>query len=137
MPGAISELVRDVFAAFNRRDLDALVELSEPTVRVRSLMTEAERETYDGHQGMRKWLAAIVEIFPDWHPEPRPGGADLGDALVAPFCVTATATASGVPIDDTFWVAARMSDAVRLVYVGFFRTEAEAFQAVRPISSTR
>jgi hypothetical protein len=137
MHGRISELVRDAFDAFNRRDVDALLALSEPNVRVRSLMTEAERETYDGHQGVREWLAAITDIFPDLHPEPRPGGADLGNALFTPFCVTATATASGVPIDETFWAAARMSEAGRLVYVGFFRTEAEARQAARPISSIR
>jgi hypothetical protein len=45
------------FDAFNRRDLEGLLELLHPDVRVHSLMTEAECSDYAGHDGVRAWHA--------------------------------------------------------------------------------
>ncbi|HZG48308.1 MAG TPA: nuclear transport factor 2 family protein [Thermoleophilaceae bacterium] len=131
-----SELVHAAFDAWKRRDLEAVLALCEPDVEVRSLMTEAERATYRGHQGVRDWLAAVVDVFPDWRPEPL-GVAESGTSAIAPFCVTGTGAASGAPIAQTYWFGARFSDAGRIAFFGFFRSEADALQAARPISSTR
>jgi ketosteroid isomerase-like protein len=56
------ELVRRAFDAYNSRDLEGLLSLMHPEVHVRSLMTEAERSDYHGHQGVREWYAAIFEV---------------------------------------------------------------------------
>jgi ketosteroid isomerase-like protein len=59
MAESLEPLVRRSFAAFNARDVEGLLELLDPEVRVRSLMTEAEGAVYSGHDGVRAWLAAI------------------------------------------------------------------------------
>jgi hypothetical protein len=43
--------------------------------------------------------------------------------------VTATGTGSGVPIDQTYWLGARV-EADKITFFGFFRTEADALDAV-------
>lgn len=137
-----ADLVSATFDAWNRRDLEALLALCEPDVEVRSLMTEAERATYGGARGVSDWLAAVIDVFPDW--QPVAGRVDdYGDALVVSFHVNATARESGIPIDQDYWLAARLSEAGRLRFWGFFRTEEHAREAAgvqgygRPISSTR
>jgi hypothetical protein len=43
--------------------------------------------------------------------------------------VTATGAGSGVPIDQTYWLGARVRGA-KIVFFGFFRTETDALEAV-------
>ena len=43
--------------------------------------------------------------------------------------VTATGAWSGVPIDQTYWLGARVR-AAKIVFFGFFRTESDALDAV-------
>jgi len=44
--------------------------------------------------------------------------------------VTATRAGSGVPIDQTYWLGARV-EAAKITFFGFFRTEPDALEAVR------
>ena len=122
------ELVLRCFEAFGEHDVDKLLTMLHPDVEVRSLMTEAERQTYTGHEGVREWIAAVFDIFPDWSPTPT-DLRDLGGAVVIGMDVLATATTSGVPIDQRFWAAATMHDG-KLSWYGFFRTEDDALEAV-------
>ena len=121
-------LVRRAFDAFNRGDVDGLLELLHPEIRVRSLMTEAERQDYQGHAGVREWYAAVIEIFPDWCPTMREID-DLGDAAVVAFDVTATAAGSGVRIEQGYWQAVRIRDGVVDLF-GLSRSEVEALAAL-------
>ena len=70
---------------------------------LRSLLTEPERPLYHGHEGVRDWFDAVFGVFP---------GAG-----------------SGVPIDQTYWLGARVQ-AGKITFFGFFRTEADALKAV-------
>jgi ketosteroid isomerase-like protein len=124
----LDDLVRRAFEAFNSGDLEGLLELLHPDIRVHSLMTEAERQDYHGHQGVREWHAAVFEVFPDWCPQPR-GVRDLGDAAIVPFDVTATAVASGVRLAQSYWLAARVRDD-KVSFYGFYRSEADALEAL-------
>ena len=49
--------------------------------------------------------------------------------MVVEFHVIATAARSGVPIDQTYWHAARLRDG-KIVSLGFFRSEADALRAM-------
>jgi ketosteroid isomerase-like protein len=129
MSQANIDLVNRMLGAYARGDIEALLPMLDDDITVRSLLTEAEQSEYRGHPGVRKWLAAVREIFPDWRPEPRQQQA-IGDAVVTTLRVTATAGESNVPIDDTFWHAARVRDG-KVTWFGFFRTEAEALQAAK------
>lgn len=122
------DLVLRCFQTFREGDIEALLTMLDEDVVVRSLMTEAERVEYQGHDGVREWLSAILEIFPDWTPEPTEL-RDLEGAVLVGMDVTATATSSGAPIDQRFWCGATTRDG-KLTWYGFFRTEDDALAAI-------
>ena len=123
------EVVLRAVAAFMARDLDGLLALADPQIVLRSLLTEPERPLYHGHDGVREWFDAVFGVFPDWRPEPRRPSHDEDGAVVVPLDVTATGAGSGVPIDQTYWLGARV-EAEKITFFGFFRTEADALEAV-------
>jgi ketosteroid isomerase-like protein len=123
------ELVRRAIAAFLARDLDGILAVAAPAIVLRSLLTEPERPLYHGHDGVRDWFAAVFGVFPDWRPEPQATVHDQEGAVVIPLDVTATGSGSGVPIDQTYWLGARVQ-ADKITYFGFFRTEEDALEAV-------
>ena len=123
------ELVRRAVAAFIAHDLDGILALADPRIELRSLLTEAERPLYHGHDGVREWFDSVFGVFPDWRPEPRPTSYDQDGAVVVALDVTATGAGSGVPIDQTYWLGARV-EAEKITFFGFFRTEPDALEAV-------
>jgi ketosteroid isomerase-like protein len=122
-------LVRRAVEAFLARDLDAILELADEEIVLRSLLTEAERPLYHGHAGVREWFHAVFGVFPDWRPEPRAASHDEDGAVVLCLDVTATGVESGVPIDQTYWLGARVR-ADKIIFFGFFRTQEDALDAV-------
>jgi SnoaL-like protein len=72
-------VVRGAVNAFMARDLDGLLALADREVVLRSLLTEAERPLYHGHEGVREWFHAVFGVFPGWRPRPR--RADRPDLL--------------------------------------------------------
>ena len=123
------EIVLRAVAAFMARDLDGLLALADPQIVLRSLLTEPERALYHGHDGVRDWFDAVFGVFPDWRPEPRRPTHDEDGAVVVALDVTATGAGSGAPIDQTYWLGARV-EADKIMFFGFFRTEADALEAV-------
>jgi ketosteroid isomerase-like protein len=123
------ELVRRAVTAFMAQDLDAILALADPEIELRSLLTEAERPLYHGHEGVRDWFHAVFGVFPDWYPEPRPTAYDENGAVVIGLDVTATAAGSGAPVDQTYWLGARVQ-ADKITFFGFFRTEEAAMDAI-------
>jgi hypothetical protein len=63
--GPLVTLGRDWVDAFNRRDAEALVALSDPDVDWHPTVLVGSRRTYRGHDGIRRWvedlLAAAVQ----------------------------------------------------------------------------
>jgi ketosteroid isomerase-like protein len=123
------EVVLRAVSAFMARDLDGLLALADPQIVLRSLLTEPERPLYHGHEGVREWFDAVFGVFPDWRPEPRRPSHDEAGAVVVPLDVTATGAGSGVPIDQTYWLGARV-EADKITFFGFFRSESDALDAV-------
>jgi ketosteroid isomerase-like protein len=122
-------VARRAVDAFMARDLDAILALADERIVLRSLLTEPERPLYHGHDGVRDWFEAVFGVFPDWRPQPRSASYDDGGAVVIPLDVTATGAGSGVPIDQTYWLGARVQ-ADKIIFFGFFRTESDAMDAV-------
>jgi ketosteroid isomerase-like protein len=122
-------LVREAVDAFMARDLAGILAVAGEEIELRSLLTEAERPLYYGHDGVRDWFDNVFGVFPDWQPRPRPAIHDEDGAVVIGLDVTATGAGSGVPIDQTYWLGARVQ-ADKIVFFGFFRTESDAMDAV-------
>ena len=123
------DVARRAIQAFMARDLDGILAVADEEIVVRSLLTEAERPLYHGHEGVREWFQAVFGVFPDWLPRPRAASHDDGGSVVIGLDVTATGAGSGVPIDQTYWLGARVR-AAKIVFFGFFRTESDALDAV-------
>jgi ketosteroid isomerase-like protein len=113
------------------RDLEGILAVADGEITLRSLLTEPERPLYHGHDGVREWFDAVFSVFPDWQPRPRPTSHEKDGAVVIGLDVTATGAGSGVPIDQTYWLGARVR-ADKITFFGFFRTEPDALEAVKP-----
>lgn len=122
------ELVLRCFDAFRTRDVDRLLTMLHPDVEVKSLMTEPDRPLYSGHDGVRDWFHAVLDVFPDWNPTPTEI-RDMDGAVLIEIDVLATAVTSRVPIDQRVWAAATMHDG-KLSWYGFYRTEDDALDAI-------
>jgi ketosteroid isomerase-like protein len=122
-------LVLRAVEAFMARDVDGILELADRDIVLRSLLTEAERPLYHGHDGVRDWFENVFGVFPDWSPCPRPASHDENGAVVIALDVTATGAGSGAPVDQIYWLGARVQ-AAKIVFFGFFRTESDALEAV-------
>jgi ketosteroid isomerase-like protein len=122
-------IVRQAVDAFMARDLEGILAAADEEIVLRSLLTEAERPLYYGHDGVRDWFDNVFGVFPDWQPRPRPASHDEDGAVVMGLDVTATGAGSGVPIDQIYWLGARVQ-AAKIVFFGFFRTESDALEAV-------
>jgi ketosteroid isomerase-like protein len=54
------EIAERVFAALQRRDLEALLDWVHPEVEFTSLIAEAEGQTFHGHDGVRDWWNRVA-----------------------------------------------------------------------------
>lgn len=55
------EIIEEWFEAFNRRDLDGMLERFDPGVEFRPLRFPGIDQVYFGHDGIRSWFEAITE----------------------------------------------------------------------------
>jgi ketosteroid isomerase-like protein len=80
------ELVSDVFAAFNRRDLDAAIAVCHPDVEFFAPTAEMANagEPYRGHDGMRKYYEDVSRVWLELEVLPREY-RDADDSTVLVF----------------------------------------------------
>jgi ketosteroid isomerase-like protein len=59
------QCVRDGYAVFGRGDLDAALELTQPDIEIDERDALPGGRLYQGHEGLREWLADLVERWSD------------------------------------------------------------------------
>jgi ketosteroid isomerase-like protein len=119
------ELIHAAHAAVNRRDLDALLELTHSEAEFRSLIAEAEGRDYRGHAGVREWWESVIQSLGGMHSVVEHTEA-FEDGAVGR--VRLTGEVEGVELSQTVWQTIRVRDRV-VVWSCFYRTEAEALEA--------
>jgi ketosteroid isomerase-like protein len=67
----IAPLARGFVEAFNDRDADALVALAHPRIVFRPTALVGRRRTYNGHAGLRRWVASLNATGVDLHVQIR------------------------------------------------------------------
>jgi ketosteroid isomerase-like protein len=122
------ELLRRFHAAFNRRDLDALLALHDPDVEVVSLRMNVEGgHPFRGHDGVRSWYGSLLDIYPDWVSEIEKV-REHGDVTIARLRQYGHGRGSDAPIELTVWHVTHARNG-KIVRWSAVRTEAEALEA--------
>jgi ketosteroid isomerase-like protein len=96
-----AELCHGSYAAFRRLDPDAAVALYDPDCEweVGEASAALGETTYSGHGGVRKLMADVGSVFPDWHPVIEELRLRDDGAVLVRGRVEATASGSGMPLE--------------------------------------
>jgi ketosteroid isomerase-like protein len=121
-------LAHRAYGAFSSGDQDAFVACMDSDVVFESLVLESEGRTYRGRDGAREYFNSIREVFPNWQAE-IVQLREFGDFLVIEARLFGTGEASGLEVEQHVWQASRARNG-KVVWWKFFRTEAEALEAV-------
>ena len=120
------ELVEAAYSALVRRDLDGFLSVIHPDVEFRSLVAEAEGQTYCGHDGVRDWWDAVRESVGGIRYEWEQPEAFRDRGIIR---VRIVGTIEGVEVPQTMWQAWRVRGGLICWWSGY-RTEREALEAV-------
>jgi ketosteroid isomerase-like protein len=117
------------YAALSQLDAEALVALCETDVEFRSRIGEADDVTYQGHDGVRDYIATLSEVFEWVRTEPLEI-IDGGDRAVVCNRFQARGRLSEVEVEDHFFQAMRLRNG-KVLWWAFYPSKAEALEAVR------
>ena len=120
------DLTYRAFDAFNRRDLDASLALTDDDVEAVPRAARMEG-SYHGHEGVRRWWDDLLSAIPDFNVEVGEVRA-YGDLTVAPLHLRGHGAGSDVPLDATVWYVGRWRRG-KCVWWRTFDTQAEALEA--------
>ena len=122
--------------AYNRADIDALLEMHDPEVEwhpVMQVLLGGDPKAYRGHAGVREWVHDLAASFDDIHIE-LSEVRDLGDRVLAIGRLSGRGKASGVETEITLaWLAEFTRG--RATRVLSFLEPSEAFEAAGLSSS--
>jgi ketosteroid isomerase-like protein len=94
-----AELVRNAFERFNARDLDGLAELMDPEGHLYPYAIDERRhEGYEGHEGLRAYLADVDQLFEEFHVDISEY-KDVGEGVVLADGRIIGRTRDGIDID--------------------------------------
>ena len=120
------ELYRRGIEAFNRRDLDAFLALADPDVTSVSRVLAIEAGPYHGHDGVREWWNALLDVFPDFSIEIL-SVRDGGQVTVAELCNRAHREGTAA-VEDHVWQLAEWRDGLVIRWV-IHEREQDALEA--------
>jgi ketosteroid isomerase-like protein len=122
------ELLRLAFESLNRGDDDALVAVWHEDAELYGFPGVPDApDVYRGHDGLRAWLANLRRTFDDVRFEPKQVTLK-GDVGVIEVAAAATGAGSGVPIEWSAWIVARVRDG-KVAHAEAIRDRDEAFEA--------
>jgi ketosteroid isomerase-like protein len=92
------EIVRRGYDAFNRGDVEGIIEMSEPDMRWDMSERVFNPRVYEGHDGIRGLFEDIDEIWEDFRLKPLEF-IDAGDKVVVPHLVRGRGKGGGVDVE--------------------------------------
>ena len=119
------EIVRRAFAAFERGDLTALLDLMADDLVTHRI--DPDDAVYRGKEGFLKATAEWTEDFDDWTLTAEEF-LDGSDGVLVRVRQTARGRVSGVPVESLMWFDMRVHED-RIVRVTFHTDRARAFEA--------
>jgi ketosteroid isomerase-like protein len=122
------ELARRAIDAFNRRDLDAFLALTDPDAEFYSRIVELEGGgPYRGHDGIRNWWDSLFAISPDFISEIEQV-RDGGDVTVSRVRQRGRGVESDAPMEQMQWIVTRWRNG-KSIWSRVVRSEAQALEA--------
>jgi ketosteroid isomerase-like protein len=116
------------WAAIGDLDADALVALCDPDVTFESRITSLEAATYEGHEGLRRYIANLAAAFERIEVE-RSDVVEEGDRAVVTNDFRARGRGSGVQVQQRFFMAMKGREG-KVLWWGFFDLRSDALDAV-------
>ena len=92
------EAVKRAVEAFNRRDIDGLLELCDPEIEWSPPSDLPGSRTYHGHDGVREEIGDLTGIFADLQAEPV-GFVENGDRVIGFYIWRGHGAGSGIAVD--------------------------------------
>ncbi len=120
-------MVHRVYEAIRRRDLEGCLREMDPDVDGLAYIMSLDGEVFRGHDGFRRFLETIIDVFPDWNPTVIDTEI-LGDVVLVTLRTTAHGAGSSVPIDYPTWQLATCREGKLLSWRGY-ATRAEALES--------
>ena len=123
------ELLERAYDAFNRRDLDAFLEVMDSDVELIPFERAIEGGgAYRGHSGVWSWWKDAFAVLPDFRVEPVEI-QDLGDWTLTRGHLRGHGAESGAVFERVVWHLARWRDG-KQIWWSAFDSEADALEAV-------
>jgi ketosteroid isomerase-like protein len=119
-------LARAWLGALNAGDYETVVAASDEDVVVIPRLAAVEGGSYEGHEGLRRWLKERAEVWAEMSGELtdlRP----VGDGVLGTGTLRGAST-TGLTVDEPIAGVIRFRGE-KAYWIGFFRTEAEALEA--------
>ena len=128
MDPALVRRMRDFYAAYERGDVDAVLEGIHPDVKLINPEYAIDGGVRHGHEGMRAAFRSLHEQF-DYERVEIEQLEEGPDGVVGVFRTIASGRASGAPIDQSFAHVFRFRDDLVVEFL-WFRTLDEGRRAV-------
>ena len=122
------ELQHRLTDAFNRRDLDAYLALTDEDIEAIPRVGGMEGG-YHGHDGTRRWWTDLLGAFPDFSVEFYEVHDMGGNLTLAAGRARGHGAGSDTPIEQVFWQVVRWRRG-RCFWWAHFDTRAEALEGV-------
>jgi ketosteroid isomerase-like protein len=121
------EVMRQIYDATRRGDLDAFIALHDPDATVTPLILNIEGRAYRGHEGVRRFWDEIHSAFPDWRWEAESVRA-FGQVVLVSVRICGRGVGSGATIDQRGWHVLKFRTG-KVTWWQIFGSESEALEA--------
>jgi ketosteroid isomerase-like protein len=128
MPEESVEIVRRAYAAFNKRDIEALAALTDPDLIMDwSRSMGPQRNVYRGREGIREWIAGMDEAFETFEVAPLEFRGS-GSRIVVPTRVGGRGRGSGATVEAQGATVWELRDG-KVVKMTLYQSRQEALDA--------
>jgi ketosteroid isomerase-like protein len=122
------EIVRAMYAAFARRDLETLISHLDPAMRVHDRSVHPEASVYEGHEGFLRFAQTDWAAFDDVTYEPQEFVA-YGAYVVVPIMQGGRGKGSALGVEESIVNVWKLRDG-KCVELRNYSTIGEALEAV-------
>jgi ketosteroid isomerase-like protein len=128
MAGEHRELIDRIYAAWNRGDVDGVVECCTADAQVRPFLSDLAGSVYRGHEGIRRWYADANDAWERLLAEPEEVIED-GNRVLIRVHAKAHGSESDIDVDAHIVHLARVADG-RVARIDGFGSERDARRAL-------